>query len=239
MVEPLKRSLPEQEQENVASQPSLGLGVPRVAGDPRARPDPLGTGAEGRRTRRGPGKRVEVYNLVEGPTPIISIKPEGTRLEKGELVCELESFALKEKRSTQEGVTKAAETAYRNARRAREVAELAVTEYVEWTFKQELQTLNGRIALGEARVKGPRGSSRQPAPRREGHPPQGTPLRRRSAPAAGQERARQECPKEVDAGAVHQGEDDQVAPGRGREGACRGAGKAGGVRGPERRSRNS
>src|SRR5262245_29564439 len=62
---------------------------------------------------RQPRKNVEVYNLVEEPTPIVSIKPEGTRVKKGDLVCELESFALREKLTTQEGATKAAETDYK------------------------------------------------------------------------------------------------------------------------------
>jgi HlyD family secretion protein len=116
-------------------------------------PGPLAS-AQQRKTGDPDGRKgIEVNNLVDGPIPIISLKPNGSRVEKGDLVCELESFALREKLAIQEGATRAAETAYNHARLARETAELGVKEYLEGTYKQEIQTLNGRIVLAETGLK--------------------------------------------------------------------------------------
>src|SRR5690348_5779250 len=79
-------------------------------------PGPL-VSAQGRKTVEPAGRKgIEVNNLVDGPIPIISLKPNGSRVAKGELVCELESFALREKLANQEGETRGAETAYNHAR---------------------------------------------------------------------------------------------------------------------------
>ena len=49
--------------------------------------------------------------------------------------------------------TKGAEASYQNAKLTREVAEIAVTEYIEGIFKQELETALGEIALAESDLK--------------------------------------------------------------------------------------
>src|SRR4051794_15747528 len=87
-------------------------------------PGPSATAQE--RKEAGPGARKgkEVYNRVEVPTHIISIKPDGSRVEKGELVCELDAFTLREKMAVQEAATKEVETAYTKAKEAREAADL-------------------------------------------------------------------------------------------------------------------
>ncbi|GAC1470529.1 MAG: hypothetical protein NVSMB9_15720 [Isosphaeraceae bacterium] len=89
----------------------------------------------------------DVYCQVEGQTTIISILAEGTRVKKGQLVCELDSAALKDQLTNQEITTKGADAAYQNAKLTREVAQIAVTEYVEGIFKQDSQTFEGEIAL--------------------------------------------------------------------------------------------
>ena len=48
---------------------------------------------------------------------------------------------------------RAAEAAYLNAKLTREVAEIAVVEYVEGIFKQEMETAKGEIALAQSNLK--------------------------------------------------------------------------------------
>ncbi|MBV8557733.1 MAG: efflux RND transporter periplasmic adaptor subunit [Planctomycetaceae bacterium] len=93
---------------------------------------------------------VDIFCQVEGQTQIISIVPEGTRVTKGQLVCELDSSALKDQLTNQVIATKGAEAAYQNARLTREVAEIAVIEYVEGIYRQDFQTAKGEIALAES-----------------------------------------------------------------------------------------
>ncbi len=71
-------------------------------------------------------------------------------MSKGQLVCELDSAALKDQLTNQVIATRGADAAYQNARLTREVAEIAVTEYVEGVFKQDLETAKGEIALAES-----------------------------------------------------------------------------------------
>jgi multidrug resistance efflux pump len=99
-------------------------------------------------------KGQDVHNVVEGRTTIIFLKPQGARVEKGELVCELESFSIRERLNGQERTAKEAENAFQVARRAREAAESAVTEYVEGKSKQELQKSQGEVTLAEMTLKG-------------------------------------------------------------------------------------
>jgi HlyD family secretion protein len=98
-------------------------------------------------------KKGEVTSAVPGPTTLLSIKAAGSRVEKGDLICELESFALKERLAEQEPATLAAEAALTVARRDRERAEQAVVSYTEGTYPQEIQTLAGRIALAASELK--------------------------------------------------------------------------------------
>ena len=92
----------------------------------------------------------DVYCQVEGQTTIISIIPEGKRVKKGDLVCELDSATLSDSLTNQVIATKGAEASYQNAKLTREVAEIAVTEYVDGIFKQEHETAKGEIALAES-----------------------------------------------------------------------------------------
>lgn len=99
-------------------------------------------------------KNEDVYCKVEGVgTTIISIVPEGTRVTKGQLVCELDAAALKDQLTNQVITTKGADAAYQNAKLTREVAEIGVTEYIEGIYKQDYATVEGEIKLAEADLK--------------------------------------------------------------------------------------
>ena len=95
-------------------------------------------------------KNEDAYCLVEGQTTIIMIKPEGTPVKKGDLVCQLDSAALKDQLVNQQITTKSAAANHENAKLTREVAEIAVVEYVEGIFKQDLATVEGEIKLNES-----------------------------------------------------------------------------------------
>ncbi len=92
----------------------------------------------------------DVYCRVEGQTTIIRIVPEGTRVKKDDVICELDSAALKDSLVNQRITTESAKANYQNAKLTREVAEIAVTEYTEGIFKQDLATVEGEIKLAEA-----------------------------------------------------------------------------------------
>ena len=98
-------------------------------------------------------RNADVFCEVEGQTTIISILPEGTRVTKGELVCELDSSTLKDNLVNQKITAQGAEASYLNAMLARQVAEIAVNEYREGIYKQEMQTAMGEIALAESALK--------------------------------------------------------------------------------------
>lgn len=95
-------------------------------------------------------KNDDVYCQVEGQTTIISIIPEGTRVTKGQLVCELDSAALRDQLNNQKITTQGAEAAYQQSKLTREVAEIAVREYEEGIYTQEKATINGEIKLAES-----------------------------------------------------------------------------------------
>jgi HlyD family secretion protein len=98
-------------------------------------------------------KNQDVFCLVEGSTTIITILSEGSKVKKGDLVCELDSAALKDQLTNQYIATSGADAAFQNAKLTREVAEIAVKEYTEGVYKQEIQTVKGEIALAEAEQK--------------------------------------------------------------------------------------
>ena len=95
-------------------------------------------------------KNQDVLCLVEGSTTIISIVSEGTPVKKGDLVCELDSASLKDQLTNQQIATQSAEASYQNAKLTREVAEIAVREYEEGLYKQDLATSLGEITLAKA-----------------------------------------------------------------------------------------
>jgi RNA polymerase sigma factor (sigma-70 family) len=87
------------------------------------------------------------YNLVPGETTVLSILPANLKVKKGQLVCELDPVRIKDQLANQQTRTRAAEANYRNAISTLEVAEIAVKEYTEGIFKQDMQTVLGELKL--------------------------------------------------------------------------------------------
>lgn len=94
----------------------------------------------------------DVQCEVEGQTTILMIKPEGSRVEEGELVCELDSAGLRDELVNQEITTKQREADLEQAKKTLEVAEIAVTEYIEGTFPEQEQNALGSIALAQSEL---------------------------------------------------------------------------------------
>ena len=87
------------------------------------------------------------YNLVPGETTILSILPANVKVKKGQLVCELDPAQIKDRLANQKTTTQAAEAAYQNATLTREIAELAVAEYTEGIYKQDMETVLGELKM--------------------------------------------------------------------------------------------
>ncbi len=114
----------------------------------RAQPGAGQKSAQGKRALKAAGDG-KIYALVEGTTSIISLVPDGSTVKKGDIVCELDSAALKDQLINQRITTESASASWQNANLAREVAEIAVVEYLEGTFPSELADFDGEIKLAE------------------------------------------------------------------------------------------
>jgi hypothetical protein len=84
-------------------------------------------------------KGVDVLSPVDGWTRFLLIRPEGSRVEKGEMVCELDSSSLKALCVKQAITTKGAEAAVQNARLTREVAEIALKDKTAKELRSEVE----------------------------------------------------------------------------------------------------
>ncbi len=94
-----------------------------------------------------------VQNEVEGNTTIIMILPEGKPVKKGEVVCELDSAALKDSLINQQITTQKAKADLENAQKTRQVAEISRDEYILGSYPQETQTIEGEIKLAESELE--------------------------------------------------------------------------------------
>jgi HlyD family secretion protein len=103
----------------------------------------------GRAAGRGSAD-IFVFNPVEGRITVLSSQPDGARVEKGVVVCELDATDLQDRLISQRITIASAEADVQNARLAREVAEIAVVEYKEGIFLQEHVTVAGEIKLAES-----------------------------------------------------------------------------------------
>jgi RNA polymerase sigma factor (sigma-70 family) len=110
----------------------------------------------------------DLYSNVEGLSAIMNIKPEGSAVKQGELVCVLDSAALRDSLVTQAIATQRAQVAYANAKLVREAAEIALIEYTQGIAPLELNAVSTDIELaqkgmllGEARAERARRAHRQ------------------------------------------------------------------------------
>jgi HlyD family secretion protein len=98
-------------------------------------------------------RSASLISEVEVATTLITLKPEGSNVSKGEVVAELDSALLRDTLVNQQITVQQAEAAYKTARLVREVAEYAVREYLEGVLPQDLATYKARIASAEKGLK--------------------------------------------------------------------------------------
>ena len=95
----------------------------------------------------------DLYCGVEGGTTINRIVAEGTKVKKGDVICELDSAVLKDQLINQLITTASAKAAHEYSKLMREVAELAVIEYADGILKQDLNTLKSEISAARSAIQ--------------------------------------------------------------------------------------
>ncbi|MHC5541639.1 efflux RND transporter periplasmic adaptor subunit, partial [Singulisphaera rosea] len=110
-------------------------------------------GVAAERGRLEASKATDVYNPLKDMPQILSILPDGANVKKGDLIVELDPAALKERRINQAITEESARAVSLNAKLAHEVAQIAVTEYLEGVYKQEFVTLSGAAVEAQAAMK--------------------------------------------------------------------------------------
>jgi RND family efflux transporter MFP subunit len=94
----------------------------------------------------------EVVNQVEGQSTILFIKPDGSMVKKGELVCELNSATLRDNLTNQVITVRQAEADLDNAVKTREVAEFALQEYLGGTYPQAMEDAQIALKLAQSNL---------------------------------------------------------------------------------------
>ncbi len=88
-----------------------------------------------------------------GASMILTLIDEGTQVKKGDVLCTLDSSEYEELVRTQEIKTEQADAARQQAKLSFEVAELAVEEFRNGLYNQQLQSYEGMIALSQSDVE--------------------------------------------------------------------------------------
>jgi multidrug efflux pump subunit AcrA (membrane-fusion protein) len=101
----------------------------------------------------GPTDGVDMYVRVEGESKVQMILPEGTRVTRGQLVCELDSSALQNNLKNQRIATLGAEAAYQQARLTHEVAQQALASQEKGLGPQQRTSLAGELALRQSELR--------------------------------------------------------------------------------------
>src|SRR5689334_1276548 len=87
-----------------------------------------------------------------GNMTIIKIVPDALKVKKGQIIAELDSGGLPNLLINQRITTMSAEANFLNAKLAREVAEIALKEYVEGDYVAQQAEVEGNIKLAEAEL---------------------------------------------------------------------------------------
>lgn len=91
----------------------------------------------------------EVKSKNQPGVAILKIIPEGTQVKKGDFLVELDSSALREERNTEQILVNTAEALVVQSRNIYETALIAKEEYLDGTYIQERQTIEGEIFVAE------------------------------------------------------------------------------------------
>ena len=94
--------------------------------------------------------RSEVKSKNTPGLAILRIVPEGTEVEAGDFLVQLDSSALEEERNTQKIAVNTAKALVVEANNVYETAVIAEREYIEGTYIQERQTIESEVFGGTA-----------------------------------------------------------------------------------------
>jgi HlyD family secretion protein len=85
-----------------------------------------------------------------GASTVLSVIPDGSTVEKGDILCELDASDYEEMLRLQKMTVERARADHRQAELDLEVARMAVTEFKDGVLVESMKELSGQIALGEA-----------------------------------------------------------------------------------------
>src|SRR5262249_3974209 len=106
---------------------------------------PAGTGPEGR--------GISVFNPIDSRIRVLSSRPDGARVEKGEVVCELDPADLQARVASPEITVQGLQAGAPGARLAREAAVMELNEYKDDRYAQDLAGVEGEIKLAESDLR--------------------------------------------------------------------------------------
>jgi HlyD family secretion protein len=106
----------------------------------RQRTAPAGSGA------------TDVFNSVEGRLVVIRSSPEGAQVQKEEVVCEFDPTELQDRLAVEATLIRAREAELHAATLATKAAALAVTEYEQGIFLEDVQETEGWIKIAESKL---------------------------------------------------------------------------------------
>jgi multidrug resistance efflux pump len=92
-------------------------------------------------------KNIEIKCQVAGGTSILSIIKDGTEVEEGEKLVELDASQLEDQINQQKITFEKARSALVQAEKDFQVAEISVKEYIEGTYKKEVQDADAQITI--------------------------------------------------------------------------------------------
>jgi len=95
---------------------------------------------------------MELFNPAEGRIVVLSARPDGARVEKGEVICELDPSDLQDRLAAEELGLRGMQADVQAAGLAREVAVIALSEYKEGLFAHEVMAAESEIKLAESKL---------------------------------------------------------------------------------------
>lgn len=101
---------------------------------------------------------IDVKCQVAGGSSILWIVPEGTEVKKGDKLVELDAAAIEDQMNTQRITYNKAKAAVIQAEKNYEVAKIAVKEYLEGTYVQELEAAETQITIAEENLRSAKNS---------------------------------------------------------------------------------
>ncbi|MEX0938510.1 MAG: HlyD family efflux transporter periplasmic adaptor subunit [Pirellulales bacterium] len=97
--------------------------------------------------------RCEVKSKNTTGTAILRLAEEGKWVEEGDFLVEFDSSALRDERTQQQILVNTAKAVMIESRNLYETAVISETEYIEGTFKQEKQLIEGEIFVAEENLR--------------------------------------------------------------------------------------